>query len=1512
MRVMALDHLETFSDDIRKLIKCNKKLIFLLRYQSTSLDNLFQRNYTNEDQSVQIREIYWRCFVDLRHFIGLMNRVVEAFLQSDPSRRRIHLNQMNTKLPTVISVIELSLEALLQLQEITDLLASRARTFSLASYSNSCMLSPPVGGCDRTLDLSCCGDFGSESEDEAAPHHATPGLSLPGSRRRQSLTDDNDLSEHVLAQHFLSSFPAFEKTLRQHLRIAWNLQLGHSWLLISNILTKYRMKKDKGYTPFLEAALVPNLGDTARELARMLSDTYYRINLTRLFHRRTVQEATSEKDRQTEHEHVQLVFDRVTRLCARLKRPDRLIEDINYYDPQTVVTTVHLRKLATLFRDIYAYRKSYSNRLHFGTPRYDDYELPSLSPRHTSIQVYVSRVVTDDGRMNTGQQTPLKPGWKRCQFLVYCNRPSFVLESCTGQTVVTTSYESPYRPAYSTDVEFSKSGLVSAFIDRRTSRLRRSSNVTDGENEDKRYTSDMRVDCCNTYELEDKCAIVKRAEPSTSTYCLSSTEFSVFLRPKTMKLLCINNNDADRKTQTAMTSLLVPSIQSICEPNEELENLTGTVELRERSFVPVCSPESHLNLQCSASDELYSNLSSSRDAVHENHAPCLSGHNSEAVTSFQVSALSTVECNPNTFSASHALLEREPIEGGLVRHADGDCVDSELPRVFDRKTDQGMTSAWHKTTLEPIIENDFSELSSKSFNVNTVLSDPVKFTSPLQTDFNPISEMSHLTTKLVATPNDPVKRDTCHAVVNSVCELESTIDWVSTQLDAVLELGAETEHQSADHTRIPTQLACIQQLIQTMAPLGGQIRGLKQTLDASELPVCNSLVSSGGPNARVEVADGPTAQEVTIDGRVTGDESLRNHLRDRLELIRSLRSEKLAHCEQVVCHLEHMHNTHNRLREQLQYIQDKLALVSTQLHDPAGVLWGVQLNDRNGLSEQIESHAVLERDLDHNLRRMLYEVERLASQNHMTSLQEQTADVLLELNDLIGVCQQRQNCLGQLDDHLEKIGLLVKEKLSWMKEEIQQLSNLKDTLKDADGEKIGQSARSLLQAASCIQMKQPEVQELMRNIDAVTSSGSTTSILSELGVKGPVRNPERFVQLYADLRQAWNEVTTGVLLNVAAELINSAVNHVHSTCDEAIQFAKSQSVRVWFNSDVLLNADYLHSQLQNVQDHIQTIDESRSWMTNEIEPLICSHVGVSLMQSTCIFNLESLHHCLMQTHTTLCTLRDDVSMIYLPAVSALHERLQSAATFLDLLRLQTAELPVPPVDVIDNSDENSLSGGNVPLLLALTTNLDLAKVQQARCQQLIDGIYQERRSLSQELNEILEPVKRKCKKQKCESLVENLNGTQVTFAEVSNFAGDTAGGPEHNLIMDDPEFAAKKIFDGYNTLLSQLDARKQQFDAVISAMSAKCFDLEQVPSVPTAYSLHDNQPLDFGRWESDSGVPFDETDSHGEPKAHGEHFDMPLSESQNNLTSALDKHGSSCQRTMPANFSAGKSELCQH
>ncbi|KAA3673685.1 uncharacterized protein DEA37_0006955 [Paragonimus westermani] len=777
--------------------------------------------------------------------------------------------------------------------------------------------------------------------------------------------------------------------LRQHLRIAWNLQLGHSWLLISNILTKYRVKKDKGYIPFLEAALVQNLPDTARELARMLSDTYYRINLTRLFNRRTVQGTTGEKNRQAEHEHVQLVSDRVTRLYARLKRPERLIE---------------------------------------------------------------------------GELSKFCGGYRRLTL---------------------------YLPS------------------------------------------------CNTYELEDKCAIVKRAEPPMSTYCSSSTEFSVFIRPKTMKLSYVNNNDADRKTQTAMTSLLVPSIQPICEPIEKLENLTGTVKLRERSFVPVCSPESHLNIQCSASEELYLNLSSSRDAVNENHAPSLSDQKSEAVTSFQASALSTVECTPNTLSANHALLERESIEGDLVQHADGDCVDSEPPSVFDRKTDPGITSAWHKTTLEPIIENDFSELSSKSINANTVLSDPVKITSPLQTDFNPISETSQLTTKLAATPNDPFKGDTCHAVVNSVCELESTIDWVSTQLDAVLELGAETEHLSADHTRIPTQLACIQQLIQTMAPLGGQIRGLKQTLDTSELPVCNSLVSSGGPNVRVEVVDGPTAQEVTIDGR--GDGSLRNHLRDRLELIRSLRSEKLAHCEQIVCHLEDMHNIHNTLREQLQYIQDKLALVSTQLHDPAGVLWGVQLNDRNGLSEQIESHAVLERELDHNLRRMLYEVERRASQNHMTSLQEQTADVLLELNDLIFVCQQRQNCLSQLDEHLEKIGLLVKEKLSWMEEKIQQLSDLKGALKDADGEKIGQSARSLLQAASCIKMKQPEVQELMRNIDAVTSSGSTTSILSELGVKGPVRNPARFVGLYADLRQTWNELTTGVLLNVAAELVSRLV-----------------------------------------------------------------------------------------------------------------------------------------------------------------------------------------------------------------------------------------------------------------------------------------------------------------------------------------------------------------------------------
>ncbi|KAF7232963.1 hypothetical protein EG68_07677 [Paragonimus skrjabini miyazakii] len=603
-----------------------------------------------------------------------------------------------------------------------------------------------------------------------------------------------------------------------------------------------------------------------------------------------------------------------------------------------------------------------------------------------------------------------------------------------------------------------------------------------------------------------------------------------------------------------------------------------------------------------------------------------------------------------------------------------------------------------------------------------------------------------------------------------------------------------------------------------------------------------------------------------------------------------------------------MHNTYNTLREQLQCIQDKLALVSTQLHDPAGTLWGVQLNDGNGLSEQIESHAVLERELDYKLRQMLYEVEKLASQNHMTSVQQQTADVLLELNDLIFVCQQRQNCLSRLDDHLEQIGLLVKEKLSWMEEEIRQLNDLKGTLKDADSERLGQSARSLLETANRIQMRQPEVQELMKHLDALTSSDSTTSIFSEFGVKGPVRNTARFEGLHAELRQVWNEMTADVLLNVATELITSAVNHVHSTCDVAIQFTKSQNVRVWFNSDVLLNADYLHSRLQNVQEHIQTIDESRNWMTNEIEPLVCSHIGVSLMQSTSIFNLESLHHCLMQAHTTLCALRDDVSMTYLPAVSALHERLQSAATFMDLLRLQTAELPVPPVDAINNSDENSRSKGDIPVLLALTTNLDLAKVQRAQCQQLIDGIYRERRSLSEELNEIFEPVKKKYKEQKCDSLVENLNGTQVTFAEVSNLTGDTAGGPEHNLIMDDPEFAAKKIFDGYNTLLGQLDARKQQFDAAITALSTRCTDLEQVPAVPTAYSLHDSLPLDFGRWESDSGIPFDETDSHRGPKTQREHFDMPIFESQNNLTSPVDKNGTSCQRTVSASVSVAQSE----
>ncbi|KAF6778785.1 hypothetical protein AHF37_02054 [Paragonimus kellicotti] len=884
-----------------------------------------------------------------------------------------------------------------------------------------------------------------------------------------------------------------------------------------------------------------------------------------------------------------------------------------------------------------------------------------------------------------------------------------------------------------------------------------------------------------------------------------------------------------------------------------------------------------------------------------NHVPCLSNHNSRAITSFQGSAISIEEYISNTLSASHAPLEREPIESDLVLHTDGDCVDSKSPSVFDRKTDQGMTNAWHKTKLEPIIENDFSELSLKSFNANTVLSDPVKFTSSLQTDSNLLSKTSQLTIKPVTAPNDPVKGDTCHPVVNSVCELESTIDWVSTQLDAVLELGDETQHHSFDHTRIPTQLACIQQLIQTMAPLGGQIRELKQTLDASELPVCNSLVDSGGPNATVEVVDEPTALQVAIDGR--GDESLRNHLRDRLESVHSLRSEKLAHCERIVCDLEDMHNTYSTLREQLQCIQDKLALVSTQLHDPAGTLWGVHLNDGNSLSEQIESYAVLERELDYNLRQMLYEVEKLASQNQMASLLEQTADVLLELNDLTFVCQQRQNCLTRLDNHLEQIGLLVKEQLAWMEEEIRQLNDLKGTLKGADSERLGQFARLLLETANRIQIRQPEVQEVMKHLDALTSSGSPASIFSELGVKGPVRNTAHFERLHAELRQVWNEMTTGVLLNVATELIISAVNHVYSTCDEAIQFAKSQNVRVWFNSDVLLNADYLHSQLQNIQDHIQTIDESRSWMTNEIEPLVCSHVGVSLMQSTSIFNLESLHHCLMQAHTTLCALRDDVSMTYLPAVSALHERLQSAATFMDLLRLQTAELPVPSIDAIGNSDENSRPKGNIPVLLALTTDLDLAKVQRAQCQQLIDGIYRERRSLSEELNEIFEPVKKKYKEQKCDSLVENLNGAQVTFAEVPNVAGDTAGGPEHNLILSDPEFAANKIFDGYNTLLSQLDARKQQFDAAITALSTKCAELEQVPSVPTPYSLHDSQPLDFGRWESDSGIPFDEADSHGVPKMQGEHFDMPIFESQNNLTSPVDKHGASYQRTVSASIS---------
>ncbi|KAF5399502.1 hypothetical protein PHET_07560, partial [Paragonimus heterotremus] len=1345
------------------------------------------------------------------------------------------------------------------------------------------------------------------SENEAVPHHTTLKLSLPGSQSRQSLTDDNDLSEHVLAQCFLSSFPVFEKTLRQHLRIAWNLQLGHSWLLISNILTKYRLKRDKGYIPFLEAVVVPNLRDTARELARMLSDTCHRINLTRLFHRRAIEGTVSEKDQHAEHAHMQLVLDRVTRLCARLKRSDRLIEGINYYDPHTVVTAAHLRKLATLFRDIYAYRESYSNQLQFGTPRYDDYELPPLSPRHTSIQVYVSRVVTNDGRMNAGQQTPLRPGWKRCQFLVYCNKPSFFFESCIGEAVVTASYESLYRPSYSTDVEFNKSGLIPAFIDRRTSRLRRFSNVTVGEDEGKRYTSDTRVDCCNTYELEDKCTSIKRVEPPTSTYCSScSTEFSVFLRPKAMKLSYIDNNDADGETPAITTTLRVPSIQSIGEPNGELESLTGTVELRERSVVSSCSPESHPTLQCTANDELCSDSSSSRDTVNENHVSCLSSHNSKAVTFFQASATSIAEHTPNASSASHALLGGEPIESDLVLHTDGDYVDSKPPSIFDRKADQGMTNARHKTTLEPIIENDFSEHSLKSFNANTVLSDPVKFISLPQTDSNPISKTSQLTTKPVAAPNDAVKGDTCHAVVNSVCELESTIDWVSTQLDAVLELSAETEHQSVDHTRIPTQLACIQQLIQTMAPLGGQIRELKQTLNASELPVCNGLVDSGGPNARVEVVDESTTPQVTIDGR--DDESLRNHLRDRLELIRSLRSEKLSQCEQIVCDLEDMHNTYSTLREQLQCIQDKLALVSTQLHDPAGTLWGVQLNDGNGLNEQIESHAALERELDYNLRHMLYEIEKLASKNHMTSLQEQTADVLLELNDLTFVCQQRQNCLSRLDDHLEQIGLLVKEKLSWMEEEIRQLNDLKDTLKDVNSERLGQSARSLLETANRIQMRQPEVQELMKHLDALTSSDSTTSIFSELGVKGPVRNAARFEGWHAELLQVWNEMTTDVLLNVTTELITSAVNYVHSTCEEAIQFTKSQNVRVWFNSDVLLNADYLRSRFQNIQDHIQTIDESRNWMTNEIEPLVCSHIGVSLMLSTSIFNLESLHHCLMHAHTTLCALRDDVSMTYLPAVSALHERLQSASTFMDLLRLQTAQLPVPPVDTISISDENSHSTGDIPLLLALTTNLDLAKVQRAQCQQLIDGIYRERRSLSEELKEIFGPVKKKYKEQECDSLVENLNGTQVTFAEVSNLTGGTAGGPEHNLIMDDPEFAAKKIFDGYNTLLSQLDARKQQFDAAIKALSIKCADLEQVPSVPTVYSLHDSQPLDFGRWESDSGVPFDEADSHGGPKTQEEHFDMPIFECQDILTSPVNKHRVNCQRTVYASVSVAQSE----
>ncbi|TPP56212.1 hypothetical protein FGIG_12442 [Fasciola gigantica] len=151
---------------------------------------------------------------------------------------------------------------------------------------------------------------------------------------------------------------------------------------------------------------------------------------------------------------------------------------------------------------------------------------------------------------------------------------------------------------------------------------------------------------------------------------------------------------------------------------------------------------------------------------------------------------------------------------------------------------------WYSPALEPITENSEYSVPSTTFNTVTAAT----------TNNHQMKLADSEAGGCIATISEELLRE-FNELEYAVDEVESSQAWITVQLQQFQLTLVAANGRVNDAATITNQLAQIDQLLQTLAPLGARLRNLDQRVEQvwNNLPVCESTKRYGEPSTPTKV-----------------------------------------------------------------------------------------------------------------------------------------------------------------------------------------------------------------------------------------------------------------------------------------------------------------------------------------------------------------------------------------------------------------------------------------------------------------------------------------------------------------------------------------------------------------------------------------------------------------------------------------------------------------------------------